>query len=104
MGEYVININWGGGKGSGSKGNSPPTAFLAGADTTSIATNKLFKSNGGFIDDNIRERVSKKGEEPLEPIEFFLGRINRYRDATEIEDVESGIKQIVYSNPTTEIT
>ena len=107
MGEYVININWGGGKGNAnSKGNTTPTAFLAGAATTAVAANTLFKSNGGFsfLDDNIRERSSKKGDEPKDPFEFFLGRINWYRDATEIEDVESGIKQIVYSNTTAELT
>ena len=100
MGEYVININWNGGKGNGnSKGNTTPAAFLAGAATT------LFKKNGfSFIDDNIRERFSKKADEPRPPFEFFLGRKNWYRDVTEIEDVENGVGQIVYSNPTTEIT
>ena len=65
MGEYVININWNGGKGSGSsKGNTTPTAFLAGAATTAIAANKLFKNDGfSFIDDNTRERSSKKADE-----------------------------------------
>lgn len=106
MGEYVININWSGGKGSGdSKGNTTPTAFLAGAATTAIAANRLFKNGGfSFIDDNIRERFSEKADEPRPPFEFFLGRKNWYRDVSEFEDVESGIKQTVFSNPTTEIT
>lgn len=66
MGEYVININWSGGKGNGnSKGNTTPTAFLAGAATTAVAANRLFKNNGGFsfIDDNVRERSSEKAYE-----------------------------------------
>lgn len=105
MGEYVININWNGGKGNSSKGNTTPTAFLAGAATTAVAANRLFKNDGfSFIDDNIRERFSEKADEPRPPFEFFLGRKNWYRDVTEMEDVESGVSQIVYSNPTTEIT
>ena len=106
MGEYVININWNGGKGNGnSKGNTTPAAFLAGAATTAVAANTLFKKDGfSFIDDNIRQRFSEKADEPRPPLEFFLGRKNWYRDVTEMEDVESGIGQIVYSNPTTEIT
>lgn len=101
MGEYVININWNGGKGNGnSKGNTTPAAFLAGA-----AANTLFKKNGfSFIDDNIRERYSKQADEPRPPFEFFLGRKNWYRDVLEMEDVENGIAQVVYTNPTTEIT
>lgn len=100
MGEYVININWNGGKGNGnSKGNTTPAAFLDGA------ANISFKKNGfSFIDDNIRERFSEKADEPRPPFEFFLGRKNWYRDVLEIEDVENNIKQTVYSNPTTEIT
>ena len=106
MGEYVININWNGGKGNGnSKGNTTPAAFLAGAATTAITANTLFKKNGfSFIDDNIRQRFSEKADEPRPPFEFFLGRVNWYRDVLETEDVENGVSQIVYSNPTTEIT
>lgn len=108
MGEYVININWNGGKGNdNSKGNTTPTAFLAGAATTAIAANTLFKSNGDsfhFIDENIRERFSKKAYEPRNPKEFFFGRINDYQDVLEMEDIENGIAQTVYTNPTTEIT
>lgn len=106
MGEYVININWNGGKGNGnSKGNTTPAAFLAGAATTAVAANTLFKKDGfSFIDDNIRQRLSKKAYEPREPFEFFLGRKNWYQDVLETEDVENGVAQVVYSNPTTEIT
>ena len=108
MGEYVININWNGGKGNGnSKGNTTPTAFLAGAATTAVAANTLFKSNGDgfhFIDDNIRERFSKKAYEPRPPFEFFLGRKNWYQDVLEMEDVENGIAQTQFFNTTTEIT
>ena len=106
MGEYVININWNGGKGNGnSKGNTTPAAFLAGAATTAVAANTLFKKDGfSFIDDNIRERFSEKADEPRPPFEFFLGRKNWYRDVIEMEDVENGVSQIVYTNPTTEIT
>ena len=101
MGEYVININWNGGKGNGNnKGNTTPTAFLAGA-----AANTLFKKDGfSFIDDNIRQRFSEKAYEPREPFEFFFGRKNWYQDVLETEDVENRVAQIVYSNPTTEIT
>ena len=106
MGEYVININWNGGKGNdNSKGNTTPAAFLAGAATTAVAANTLFKKNGfSFIDDNIRQRFSKKAYEPREPFEFFFGRKNWYQDVLETEDVENGVAQTVYTNTTTEIT
>lgn len=108
MGEYVININWNGGKGSGnSKGNTTPTAFLAGAATTAVAANTLFKnqaSKGGFIDDNIRESFYKQAYEPRPPREFFFGRKNWYQDVLEMEDVENGIAQTQFFNTTTEIT
>lgn len=106
MGEYVININWNGGKGNdNSKGNTTPAAFLAGAATTAVAANTLFKKNGfHFIDDNIRERFSKKAYEPRPPFEFFLGRKNWYQDVLEMEDVENGIAQTQFFNTTTEIT
>lgn len=108
MGEYVININWNGGKGNGnSKGNTIPTAFLAGAGAGAGAATTLFKSNGDgfhFIDDNIRERFSKKAYEPRPPFEFFFGRKNYYQDVLETEDVVSGFSRTVFSNLTTEIT
>lgn len=106
MGEYVININWNGGKGNdNSKGNTTPAAFLAGAATTAVAANTLFKKNGfHFIDDNIRERFSKKAYEPRPPREFFFGRKNWYQDVLEMEDVENGIAQTQFFNTTTEIT
>ena len=108
MGEYVININWNGGKGSGgSKGNTTPTAFLQGA-ATAAAANMLFKSqaDSNVISnkDGYIERYYEKAHERRKPFNFFFGRKNWYQDVSEIEDVESGIKQIVYSNPTTETT
>lgn len=106
MGEYVININWNGGKGNGnSKGNTTPADFLAGAATTAVVANTLFKKDGfSFIDDNIREHFLKKAYEPRPPREFFFGRKNWYQDVIETEDVENGVAQVVYTNPTTEIT
>lgn len=54
MGEYVININWSGGKGSSGKGNTTPTAFLAGAaisrifDENSVAPDTLYGVNNVY--------------------------------------------------------
>lgn len=68
MGEYVININWSGGKGSGgSKGNTTPTAFLEGATPTAIAANTLFHKQAKSIvisdKDGYIERYYEKAHE-----------------------------------------
>lgn len=109
MGEYVININWNGGKGSGdSKGNTTPTAFLAGAAATAVAANTVFKnqaSSGGLADSaGIIEHFNEKVYEPRKPFEFFFGRKKWYQDVLETEDIESGFKQTQFFNTTTEIT
>lgn len=106
MGEYVININWNGGKGNGnSKGNTTPVAFLDGAATTAVAADTLFKKDGfHFIGDNIRERFFEKAFVPRPPREFFFGRKNWYQDVLETEDIESGFVQTQFINTTTEIT
>lgn len=106
MGEYVININWNGGKGNGnSKGNTTPTDFLAGAATTAVAADTLFKnqaSKSDFIDDNIR--FYKQTYEPRPPREFFFGRKNWYRDVLETEYLEHNIVRTQFFNTTTKIT
>lgn len=108
MGEYVININWNGGKGSSSKGNTTPTAFLAGAAASAIVANDSFRnqtSNGGLADSaGIIERFNEKVYEPRKPFEFFFGRKKWYQDVLETEDIESGFKQTQFFNTTTEIT
>ena len=107
MGEYVININWSRG-GSSNKGNTTPTAFLAGAAASAIAANDLFRnqtSNGGLADSaGIIERFNEKVYEPRKPFEFFFGRKNWYQDVLETEDIESGEKRTQYGDITTEIT
>lgn len=103
MGEYVININWGGGKGSGSsKGNTTPTAFLAGATNTlskSQADSNVISKKDGYI-----ERYYEKAHEQRKPFNFFFGRKNWYQDVWEAEDTKYDEKWTKYVNPTTEIT
>ena len=103
MGEYVININWGGGKGSGdSKGNTTPTAFLEGAANAlskSQADSNVIAKSDGYI-----ERYYEKAHEQRKPFQFFFGRKNWYEDLWEGEDTKYDEKWTKYINPTTEIT
>lgn len=55
MGEYVININWNGGKGSGSKGNTNPFAFLAGAATSRIFDENSVKPDTFYGINNVQD-------------------------------------------------
>lgn len=107
MGEYVININWSRG-GGGSKGNTTPTSFLAGAAASAIAANTLFKSqssSGGLADSaGVIERFYEKAYEPRPPREFFFGRKNWYQDITEIRNEEDDFGELRHGNITTETT
>lgn len=104
MGEYIININWNGGGSGGSKGNTTPTAFLAGAATTAIAANASFHKQADSS--GIAETLHKGAAEPKDkkPIEFFFGRKNYYQDVLETEDIESGEKRTQYGNIYSQIT
>ena len=110
MGEYVININWSRG-GSSNKGNTTPTAFLAGATPTAFlagaaasatVANTIFKNQADSS--GIVETLHEKAHEPQPPLQFFFGRKNWYQDVLETEDIESGEKRTQYVNITTETT
>ena len=104
MGEYVININWNGGKGNGnSKGNTTPAAFLAGAAINTLSKRKansnVIAKSGGYI-----ERYYEKAHEPRPAFQFFFGRKNWYEDVWEGEDTKYDEKWTKNVNLTTEIT
>lgn len=101
MGEYVININWSRG-GSSNKGNTTPTAFLAGAAASAIAANTIFKNQADSS--GIKEQLHEKAREPQPPLQFFFGRKNYYQDVLETEDIETGEKRTQYGDITTETT
>ena len=102
MGEYVININWSRGGGGGNKGNTTPTAFLAGATLTAIAANDSFRKQADSS--GIKEQLYEKAHELQPPLQFFFGRKNWYQDVLETEDIESGEKRTQYGDITTETT
>ena len=86
MGEYVININWGGGGGGGSKGNTTPTSLLinpavATEATTTIAagvaaTNPTLATYQAFSRFINNKDLNREQYRSYTPIDFFSR--NRY--------------------------
>ena len=82
MGEYVININWGGGRSGGGGGNTTTPSFLmnpataTAAATTTAAASSIPANNAAFWQFTNNGSANQRQYIPLTPTQFLSGGRN----------------------------